>query len=152
VPLVAGANALGSNGLQGSLDPPNEKDLAMDLRLELVVIPVSDVDRSKAFYADQFGFNSDHDHVVTPELRFVQIDAAGLCVLDRVRRRAQRCRARFSEGLAGGDGRHRGDPTCAARAWPRSGRGRRPGVGPVLHVEDLDGNQWAIQQIVRPSL
>ena len=48
-----------------SLDP-ERKDLAMDLRLELVVLPVSDVDRSKAFYVDQFGFNADHDHVVTP--------------------------------------------------------------------------------------
>ena len=49
----------------------------MDLRLELVVIPVSDVDRAKAFYVDQFGFHADHDHVVTPELRFVQLTPPG---------------------------------------------------------------------------
>ena len=49
----------------------------MDLRLELVVIPVSDVDRAKAFYVDQFGFHADHDHVMTPELRFVQLTPPG---------------------------------------------------------------------------
>ena len=49
----------------------------MDLRLELVVLPVSDVDRARAFYVDQFGFHADHDHVVTPELRFVQLTPAG---------------------------------------------------------------------------
>ncbi|HWI34503.1 MAG TPA: VOC family protein, partial [Lapillicoccus sp.] len=49
----------------------------MDLRLELVLLPVSDVDRAKAFYVDQFGFHADHDHVVTPELRFVQLTPPG---------------------------------------------------------------------------
>ena len=45
----------------------------MDWRLELIAIPVSDVDRAKAFYVDQLGFNADHDHRVTDELRFVQL-------------------------------------------------------------------------------
>ncbi len=49
----------------------------MDLRLELVIIPVTDVDRAKAFYVDRFGFNADHDQVVTPELRFVQLTPPG---------------------------------------------------------------------------
>jgi catechol 2,3-dioxygenase-like lactoylglutathione lyase family enzyme len=49
----------------------------MDLRLELVVLPVSDVDRAKAFYVDRFGFHADHDHVMTPELRFVQLTPPG---------------------------------------------------------------------------
>ena len=49
----------------------------MDLRLELVLLPVSDVEGAKAFYVDQFGFHADHDHVVTPELRFVQLTPPG---------------------------------------------------------------------------
>jgi predicted enzyme related to lactoylglutathione lyase len=44
----------------------------VDWRLELVQIPVSDVDRAKAFYTEQVGFNADHDHQVDDEIRFVQ--------------------------------------------------------------------------------
>ena len=44
----------------------------MDWKLELVIVPVSDVDRSKAFYADQVGFNVDYDASPTPDIRFVQ--------------------------------------------------------------------------------
>src|SRR6187200_717729 len=50
---------------------------AMDLKLELVAVPVSDVDRAKAFYTDQVGFNADHDHQVTEDLRFVQLTPPG---------------------------------------------------------------------------
>ena len=49
----------------------------MDWKLELVVVPVSDVDRAKAFYTEQLGFNADHDHVVSDELRFVQLTPPG---------------------------------------------------------------------------
>ncbi len=49
----------------------------MDWKLELVVIPVSDVDRAKSFYADKVGFNVDHDHRVSDELRFVQLTPPG---------------------------------------------------------------------------
>ena len=49
----------------------------MDFRLELVQVPVSDVDRAKAFYVDQVGFNADHDHQVSDELRFVQLTPPG---------------------------------------------------------------------------
>ena len=49
----------------------------MDWKLELVAIPVSDVDRAKAFYAEQVGFNADHDHQVSDELRFVQMTPPG---------------------------------------------------------------------------
>ena len=45
----------------------------MDWKLELVAIPVSDVDRAKAFYTEKVGFNADHDHRVDAELRFVQL-------------------------------------------------------------------------------
>ena len=49
----------------------------MDWKLELVAIPVSDVDRAKAFYTEQAGFNADHDHVVSDEIRFVQLTPPG---------------------------------------------------------------------------
>src|SRR5246127_865813 len=49
----------------------------MDWKLELVAIPVSDIDRAKAFYVDQVGFVADHDHQVSDELRFVQLTPPG---------------------------------------------------------------------------
>ena len=49
----------------------------MEWRLELVQVPVSDVDRAKAFYTDQAGFDADHDHQVSDELRFVQLTPPG---------------------------------------------------------------------------
>jgi catechol 2,3-dioxygenase-like lactoylglutathione lyase family enzyme len=49
----------------------------MDWKIELVAIPVTDVDRAKAFYVDQVGFNADHDYQVNEELRFVQLTPPG---------------------------------------------------------------------------
>ena len=49
----------------------------MNWTLEVVVVPVSDVDRAKAFYADQLGFNVDHDTRVSDDLRFVQLTPPG---------------------------------------------------------------------------
>jgi catechol 2,3-dioxygenase-like lactoylglutathione lyase family enzyme len=49
----------------------------MDFKLELVPVPVSDVDRAKTFYTEQAGFNADHDHVVSDEVRFVQLTPPG---------------------------------------------------------------------------
>lgn len=49
----------------------------MEWRLELVQVPVSDVDHAKAFYTDKAGFNADHDHQVSDEMRFVQLTPPG---------------------------------------------------------------------------
>src|SRR6187401_3826802 len=49
----------------------------MDFKLELVGVPVTDVDRAKAFYVDQAGFILDHDHVVNEDIRFVQLTPPG---------------------------------------------------------------------------
>jgi predicted enzyme related to lactoylglutathione lyase len=49
----------------------------MDWKLELVPVPVTDVDRAKAFYVDQVGFDADHDHQVDEALRFVQLTPPG---------------------------------------------------------------------------
>src|SRR3954454_13203813 len=50
---------------------------AMDYKLELVAVPVSDVDRAKRFYVEQAGFNLDHDHQVNENLRFIQLTPPG---------------------------------------------------------------------------
>jgi catechol 2,3-dioxygenase-like lactoylglutathione lyase family enzyme len=52
-------------------------DERMDWKLELITVPVSDVDRAKAFYTEQVGFNADHDHTVSDEIRFVQLTPPG---------------------------------------------------------------------------
>ena len=49
----------------------------MDWKIEPVAIPVTDVDRAKAFYVDQVGFNADHDYQVNESLRFVQLTPSG---------------------------------------------------------------------------
>jgi catechol 2,3-dioxygenase-like lactoylglutathione lyase family enzyme len=49
----------------------------MEMKLELVPVPVTDVDRAKAFYVDKVGFNADYDHQVSEDLRFVQLTPPG---------------------------------------------------------------------------
>lgn len=49
----------------------------MQMKLELVAVPVSDVDRAKAFYTEKIGFNADHDHKVNDQIRFVQLTPPG---------------------------------------------------------------------------
>ena len=50
---------------------------SMDMKLELVAVPVTDVDRAKEFYVEKVGFNADHDHTVSDEIRFVQLTPPG---------------------------------------------------------------------------
>jgi predicted enzyme related to lactoylglutathione lyase len=49
----------------------------MEMKIELIPIPVTDVDRAKTFYVDKAGFNADHDHTVNENLRFVQLTPPG---------------------------------------------------------------------------
>jgi catechol 2,3-dioxygenase-like lactoylglutathione lyase family enzyme len=123
----------------------------MDLRLELVIIPVADVDRAKSFYVERFGFHADHDHVVSPELRFVQLTPPGSA-----------CSIAFGVGLTDAEpGSVQGLQvvTTDIEEVRRELVGRGLDVGDVedldwgrfLYVVDPDGNRWAIQQIVRPS-
>jgi len=49
----------------------------MQMKLELVAVPVSDVDRAKVFYTEKIGFNADHDYQVRDDLRFVQLTPLG---------------------------------------------------------------------------
>jgi catechol 2,3-dioxygenase-like lactoylglutathione lyase family enzyme len=123
----------------------------MDFKLELVTIPVSDVDRAKSFYVDQAGFNADHDHTVSDTLRFVQMTPPGSA-----------CSIAFGTGVTDmPPGSVRGlqvvvDDIEAAQAELK-GRGApisdiddQP-WGRFVYFSDPDGNAWAVQQIVTPG-
>src|SRR5918998_3916298 len=119
----------------------------MDMKLELVTVPVSDVDRAKAFYVDQVGFVADHDHRVSDELRFVQLTPPGSA-----------CSIAIGTGVIDAEpGSVKGlqlvvDDIEAARA-ELAGRGLDVGEvqhfpwGAFLFFSDPDGNGWAVQQI-----
>ena len=119
----------------------------MDWKLELIAVPVSDVDRAKAFYVEQAGFNADHDHRVSDELRFVQLTPPGSA-----------CSIAIGEGITdAAPGSVAGlqlvvDDADAARA-ELAGRGLDPGEvqdlpwGRFLFFADPDGNRWAVQEL-----
>lgn len=124
----------------------------MDWKLELVFVPVSDVDRAKAFYVDQVGFHADHDVQVNPELRFVQLTPPGSA-----------CSIAFGTGISQmTPGSQKGlqivvDDVEGARQALTS-RGVETGPvdvqpwGSFIYFSDPDGNSWAIQQLPpRPS-
>jgi catechol 2,3-dioxygenase-like lactoylglutathione lyase family enzyme len=119
----------------------------MDFKLELVVVPVSDVDRAKAFYVDQAGFVCDHDHVVSPELRFVQLTPPGSA-----------CSIAFGVGLTdAAPGSVKGLQLVVADAdrakSELNGRGLDVGEiqdlpwGRFVFFADPDGNAWSVQEI-----
>ena len=60
-----------------SSDSQDERTKIMDFKLELAGVPVSDVDRAKTFYTERAGFNADHDHRVSEDIRFVQLTPSG---------------------------------------------------------------------------
>jgi catechol 2,3-dioxygenase-like lactoylglutathione lyase family enzyme len=123
----------------------------VDYRIELIAIPVTDVDRAKAFYVDQAGFNADHDHTVNEELRFVQITPPGSA-----------CSIAFGKGIAAPDAAPvKGlqavvDDVEAAQAELRARGIEVTDVddqpwGRFVYFSDPDGNAWTLQQIVRPG-
>jgi predicted enzyme related to lactoylglutathione lyase len=117
-----------------------------NMRLELVPVPVSDVDRAKAFYTEQAGFNADHDHVVSDEIRFVQLTPPGSA-----------CSISIGTGLTPmAPGSLQGlqvvvDDVAAARDGLAS-RGVAVSEiqdfpwGSFVFFSDPDGNGWAVQQ------
>ena len=120
----------------------------MDWKLELVAIPVSDVDRAKAFYVEQVGFNADHDH--TRQRR-----ACGSCSSRRRARRARSRSARASPTRAPGSVQGMQivvDDVDAARAGAVE-RGVEVSEvqefpwGRFVYFADPDGNSWALQQL-----
>ncbi len=119
----------------------------MNWTLELVAIPVTDVDRAKAFYADQVGFAADHDHTVSDELRFVQLTPPG-----------SGCSIVLGNGITDAEpGSVQGVQLCvndidAARA-ELVGRGvevteiEEHPWGRFVYFADPDGNKWSVQEI-----
>jgi catechol 2,3-dioxygenase-like lactoylglutathione lyase family enzyme len=118
----------------------------MDWKLELVTIPVSDVDRAKAFYVEQAGFVADHDHAVAEGLRFVQLTPPGSA-----------CSIAIGTGLTESPpGSAQAQIVVADVHAAREellGRGLDVGEvqtfdwGSFVFFADPDGNRWAIQQL-----
>src|SRR3954471_9801351 len=123
----------------------------MDYKLELIAVPVSDVDRAKSFYVEKAGFNADHDHKVSDEIRFVQVTPPGSA-----------CSIAFGKGVSESEPASlQGlqvvvDDVEAAHA-DLAGRGVEVSDvqdfpwGRFVFFSDPDGNGWAVQQIVKPS-
>jgi predicted enzyme related to lactoylglutathione lyase len=119
----------------------------MDWKLELVAVPVTDVDRAKTFYTEKVGFNADHDHRVSDEIRFVQLTPPGSA-----------CSIALGTGLvASRPGSVQGlqlvvSDVNAARA-ELAERGVEVSEvqefdwGSFVFFSDPDGNGWAVQQL-----
>jgi catechol 2,3-dioxygenase-like lactoylglutathione lyase family enzyme len=119
----------------------------MDFKLELVAIPVSDVDRAKAFYTEKAGFHADHDHRVSDEIRFVQLTppgsacsiALGRGLLDAEPGSVQGLQLVVSDiGKARAELAGRGVEVSEIQEFP---------WGSFVFFADPDGNRWAVQQI-----
>jgi catechol 2,3-dioxygenase-like lactoylglutathione lyase family enzyme len=119
----------------------------MDWKLELVAVPVADVDRAKKFYVEQVGFNADHDHQVSPELRFVQLTPKGSA-----------CSIVLGTGITEmAPGSQKGlqvvvDDAAAAREelLARGVDASEVDIQPwgrFVYFSDPDGNTWALQQL-----
>ena len=122
----------------------------MDWKLELVQVPVSDVDRAKAFYADQLGFVAEHDHRVSDELRFVQLTPPGSACSISLTTGAHEMAPGSIEGLqlvvadadaARAELLERGVEASEVQEFP---------WGRFVFLADPDGNRWAVQQITQP--
>ncbi|HWV25053.1 MAG TPA: glyoxalase superfamily protein [Thermomicrobiales bacterium] len=119
----------------------------MDWKIELIVIPVSDVNRAKTFYVEKLGFNADHDHQVTDDLRFVQLTPPGSACSIAVGTGITNAAPGSVEGMQvvidDADAAHQmltergvecSDVTDLA--WGR-----------FVYFADPDGNRWALQQM-----
>ncbi|MFB2581083.1 glyoxalase superfamily protein [Herbiconiux sp. P15] len=121
--------------------------MTLDWKIELVPIPVTDVDRAKAFYADQLGFVADHDHVVSDELRFVQLTPPGSA-----------CSIVLGTGITEmAPGSQKGVQIVVADADAAREHLLAHGVetgevdeqpwGRFVYFSDPDGNEWALQEL-----
>lgn len=119
----------------------------MDWKLELVAIPVTDVDRAKAFYADQVGFVADHDHVVSDDMRFVQLTPPG-----------SGCSIAIGKGIMETEpGSVQGVQLVVTDIEAAHAHLAERGVdvsdvhdfpwGRFVFFKDPDGNGWAVQQL-----
>ena len=123
----------------------------MDLKLELVSVPVSDVDRAIRFYVDQAGFHLDHDHTVSDDIRFVQLTPPGSACSIAIGKGLSQMMPGSIEGLqvvvsdveqARAELEARGCPVSDIEEFP---------WGRFVFFKDPDGNGWAVQEIQRPA-
>ena len=121
--------------------------MTMQMKLELVPVPVSDVDRAKAFYTEKIGFNADHDHQVNEGLRFVQLTPPGSA-----------CSIAIGTGLTEmAPGSIKGLQMVVADIEEARAELVRRGAevseidvqpwGSFVYFSDPDGNTWALQAI-----
>jgi predicted enzyme related to lactoylglutathione lyase len=124
-----------------------ESTSQIDWRLELIQVPVADIDRAKAFYADQAGFVAEHDHQVSDELRFVQLTPPGSACSIALTSGAHSMPPGSLEGLqlvvadvekARAELLARGVEVGEVQDFP---------WGRFVFFADPDGNRWAVQQI-----
>lgn len=121
------------------------------MRLELIPVPVSDVDRAKEFYVERAGFTADHDHTVSDEIRFVQLTPPGSAASISIGRGLTSMTPGSLEGL-----QLVVEDIETARA-ALAGRGIDVSEvhdfpwGRFAFFADPDGNRWAVQQIVQPA-
>ena len=119
----------------------------MQMKLEVVHVPVSDVDRAKAFYTEQIGFNADHDHQVNDELRFVQLTPPGSACSIAIGTGLTQMKPGSIEGLmmvvadvqaARDELVQRGTEVSEIDVQP---------WGSFVYFSDPDGNSWVLQQL-----
>ena len=120
----------------------------MDWKLELIAVPVSDVDRAKAFYVDKAGFVADHDHVVSDDMRFVQLTPPGSACSIAIGKGIMETEPGSVQGLqmvvadidaARAELTERGLEVGEVQDFP---------WGRFVFFSDPDGNGWAVQQLV----
>jgi predicted enzyme related to lactoylglutathione lyase len=119
----------------------------MDWKLELVNVPVSDVDRAKAFYAEKAGFNEDNDVTVSDEIRFVQMTPPGSGCSISIGRGLSDMKPGSIQGLqlvvedinaARTELAGRGVDVSEIQVFP---------WGSFVFFSDPDGNGWNVQQV-----
>ena len=124
----------------------------MDMKLELVAVPVSDPDASIAFYRDKAGFVLDHDHKVSDEIRFVQLTPPGSACSIAIGKGVSQKEPGSVEGLQVVVADiEEARSTLAAGGVDVSDVHDFP-WGRFVYFADPDGNGWAVQEIVRPGL
>jgi len=119
----------------------------VDWKLELVAVPVSDVDRAKSFYTEKVGFNADHDHAVSDEIRFVQLTPPGSACSIALGKGIVNTPPGSVQGLqlvvsdihaARAELVERGVEVTEVQDFP---------WGSFVFFSDPDGNGWAVQQL-----
>jgi predicted enzyme related to lactoylglutathione lyase len=123
----------------------------VQMRLELCAVPVSDVDRAKAFYVERVGFTPDHDHIVSDEIRFVQLTPPGSACSIAIGKGLTRMVPGSVEGL-----QVVVEDIEAARAALVEGGVEASEIqefpwGRFVFFSDPDGNGWAVQEVSAPE-